>query len=38
MAPHFGLRGVWVAMAIELTVRGLLFLWRIARGKWLKMD
>lgn len=30
MAPHFGLRGVWVAMAIELTVRGLLFLWRIA--------
>lgn len=38
MAPHFGLRGVWVAMAIELTVRGLLFQWRIARGKWLKMD
>ena len=38
MAPHFGLRGVWVAMTIELTVRGLLFLWRIARGKWLKMD
>jgi len=37
MAPHFGLRGVWVAMAIELTVRGLLFLWRIARGNWLKL-
>lgn len=37
MAPRFGLRGVWIAMAVELTIRGLLFLVRIARGKWLKI-
>lgn len=36
LAPRFGLQGVWMAMAVELTVRGLLFLVRIARGNWLK--
>ena len=33
----FGLHGVWVAMCTELCVRGLLFLVRIYRGKWLEI-
>ena len=36
LATNYGLQGVWTAMAIELTVRGLLFLIRIARGSWMK--
>ena len=36
LAPHFGLRGVWTAMAIELTFRGLIFLLRLCRGNWQK--
>lgn len=36
MAPIFGLRGVWIAMAVELSVRGALFLWRMFSGRWLK--
>ena len=36
LAPIYGLQGVWTAMAIELTLRGLIFLWRIHSGKWLK--
>ncbi len=36
LAPRFGLRGVWTAMAIELTFRGLIFLARLFRGSWLK--
>ena len=35
LAPHFGLVGVWVAMCAELCTRGVLFLLRMARGKWL---
>ena len=35
LAPHFGLVGVWIAMSFELTMRGVLFLVRLARGKWL---
>ena len=35
LAPHFGLVGVWIAMSFELTMRGALFLVRLARGKWL---
>lgn len=31
LAPHYGLKGVWVAMALELTFRGILFLVRLAR-------
>ena len=31
----FGLVGIWLAMAIELCVRGLLFLFRVLKGKWL---
>lgn len=31
MARDYGLAGVWTAMAVELTVRGIIFLIRIAR-------
>lgn len=36
LAPTYGLRGVWMAMAIELTLRGTIFLIRLFSGKWLK--
>lgn len=36
LATTYGLPGVWVAMAIELTFRGFLFLVRQLRGGWLK--
>lgn len=36
LAPIYGLRGVWMAMAIELTLRGAIFLWRLFSGRWLK--
>ena len=36
LAPRFGLVGVWSAMCCELCIRGLLFLVRLARGKWLE--
>ena len=36
LARDYGLRGVWMAMAVELTFRGLLFLYRLFRGNWLK--
>ena len=36
LAQNYGLRGVWIAMAIELTFRGIIFLIRIARGGWIK--
>lgn len=36
LAPRFGLTGVWLAMCVELCVRGILFLIRLFRGKWLK--
>ena len=35
LAPIYGLRGVWTAMAIELSFRGAIFLVRLFRGKWL---
>lgn len=38
MAPTMGLRGVWIAMAIELSFRGIIFLIRMFKGKWLKPD
>ena len=34
LAPKWGLRGVWTAMAIELTFRGIIFLVRLFRGSW----
>jgi len=35
LASTYGLPGVWTAMAIELTFRGSIFLYRIFNGKWL---
>ena len=36
LAPSMGLRGVWLAMCIELCFRGAIFLVRLVRGRWLK--
>ena len=36
LASTYGLRGVWFAMAVELTFRGSMFLIRIYRGGWLR--
>lgn len=36
LAQDYGLKGVWFAMAIELTFRGIIFLLRIWRGSWMK--
>lgn len=35
LAPLMGLRGVWIAMCIELCFRGAIFLWRLYSGRWL---
>lgn len=35
LAPRLGLTGVWIAMCGELCVRGIMFLVRLLRGKWL---
>ena len=32
----YGLVGYWIAMCVELNVRGLLFIWRISGQKWMK--
>ena len=34
LVKDYGLRGVWIAMATELTFRGILFLSRLFFGKW----
>ena len=36
LAATYGLPGVWTAMAIELTFRGLIFLIRMLRGGWMQ--
>lgn len=36
LAPSMGLDGVWLAMCVELCFRGVIFLWRLLRGTWLK--
>ena len=36
LAPILGLKGVWIAMCIELCFRGAIFLYRLFKGKWLK--
>ncbi|MBR0366743.1 MAG: MATE family efflux transporter [Clostridia bacterium] len=38
LVRRFGLRGFWIAMCGELCIRGILFLIRLIRGKWLKKD
>lgn len=35
LAPTLGLRGVWIAMCIELCFRGAIFLWRLYGEKWI---
>jgi putative MATE family efflux protein len=35
LAPIMGLKGVWIAMCIELCFRGTIFLIRLFNGKWL---
>lgn len=36
LSRQYGLKGYWFAMCIELFVRGMLFIWRLASGKWMK--
>lgn len=36
LSKSYGLEGVWIAMATELTSRGVLFLIRLFRGSWMK--
>ena len=36
LSKEYGLKGVWTAMAIELTFRGLIFLSRLWKGNWNK--
>lgn len=36
LAPSMGLQGVWLAMCVELTFRGAIFLVRLIRGSWLR--
>lgn len=36
LANDYGLRGVWIAMAIELVFRGTIFLIHLLRGRWMK--
>lgn len=35
LAPTLGLKGVWIAMCIELCFRGAIFLVLLLRGRWL---
>lgn len=36
LAPVMGLNGVWLAMCIELIVRGVVFLVTFSRGRWMR--
>ncbi len=36
LSKSYGLEGVWMAMATELTFRGILFIIRLVRGSWMK--
>lgn len=36
LAPLWGLVGVWTGMAVELSLRGCIFLWRLFSGRWLR--
>ena len=36
LVPRMGLHGYWTAMALELCFRGVIFLARLFRGKWMK--
>jgi Na+-driven multidrug efflux pump len=36
LAPRIGLKGMWIAMAMELCFRGAILLFRLKQEKWLK--
>ena len=36
LAPSLGLKGVWIAMCVELCFRGFIFLVRLKRERWLR--
>lgn len=36
LAPSLGLKGVWIAMCVELCFRGAIFLIRLKRERWIK--
>jgi len=36
LTPKLGLKGYWIAMCIELNVRGILFLLYVKSGRWLR--
>lgn len=36
LAPSLGLKGVWIAMCVELCFRGTIFLVRLKRERWMK--
>lgn len=36
LAPSMGLKGVWIAMCVELCFRGMIFLIRLKSGRWMK--
>lgn len=38
LVPYFGLMGYWIAMCVELNFRGIIFLIRLLRGKWLDRE
>lgn len=37
LAPIYGLKGVWIAMCVELCFRGGIFLWRLYSNRWLNV-
>ena len=34
---RYGVAGIWATMAVELSVRGILFLIRLVRGSWIRI-
>ena len=38
LCRRYGLRGVWIAMCIELSFRGLIFIIRMLGGRWRKLS
>ena len=36
LTPRYGLVGYWIAMCLDLNVRGILFLWHIRGERWMK--
>lgn len=36
LTPKYGLTGYWIAMCVELNVRGLLFFFHVRSGRWMR--